>query len=321
MEQLVARFKRFLSVERNAAANTVTAYEKDINDFISFMLEGAEEGETCDLREVTLDDARAYVRYLRDRRHLSKTTLERHISSLRSFYRFLYREGEVDDNPFLIVPLPRKEKNLPHFLYYDELDALLNAPADDYLGVRDRAVLELLYSAGLRVSECVGLNIGQMDLQHGYAMVLGKGSKERLQPVGEYAVLYIRKYLQLRQQRGVSVAAEEPLFLNTRGNRLGDRSVRAMIDKYMKQTAQLKHISPHALRHSFATHLLDNGADIRAIQELLGHESIGTTQKYTHVGISKIKEVYDQTHPRSGIKKPVEERSGEEHQTAMDKEE
>ena len=321
MEQLISRFKRFLTVERNAAANTVTAYEKDINDFIAFMLEGAEEGETCDLREVTLDDARAYVRYLRDRRHLSKTTLERHISSLRSFYRFLYREGEVEDNPFLIVPLPRKGKNLPHFLYYDELDTLLNAPADDYLGVRDRAVLELLYSSGLRVSECVGLNIGHMDLQHGYAMVLGKGSKERLQPVGEYAVLYIRKYLQLRQQRGVSVAAEEPLFLNTRGNRLGDRSVRAMIDKYMKQTAQLKHISPHALRHSFATHLLDNGADIRAIQELLGHESIGTTQKYTHVGISKIKEVYDLTHPRAGAKKSVGELSADRHQVSIDKEE
>ncbi len=301
MDDLVAKFKRYLTVERNASVNTVTAYEKDINDFIAFMLEGAGDDAVCDLRSVTVDDARAYVRCLRDRRHLQKTTMERHIASLRALYRFLYREGEVADNPFLVVPLPRKEKNLPHFLYYDELDTLLNAPGEDYLGARDRAVLELLYSAGLRVSECVGLNIGQVDLRQGYAMVMGKGSKERLQPVGEYAVASIKKYLQLRQQQGYSVAPSEPLFLNTRGNRLGDRSVRAMIDKYMKQTAQLKHISPHALRHSFATHLLDNGADIRAIQELLGHESIGTTQKYTHVGISKIKEVYNQTHPRSGM--------------------
>ena len=301
MDDLLVRFKRYLEVERNAAANTVAAYEKDIGDFIAFMLEGAGEDAVCDLREVTVDDARAYLRCLRDRRHLKKTTLERHIASLRGLYRFLYREGEVDDNPFLVVPLPRKEKSLPHFLYYDEVDTLLNAPADDYLGSRDRAVLELLYSAGLRVSECVGLNIGQVDLKQGYAMVMGKGSKERLQPVGEYAVTYIKKYLQLRQQAGYSVSPGEPLFLNTRGARLGDRSVRAMVDKYMKQTAQLKHISPHALRHSFATHLLDNGADIRAIQELLGHESIGTTQKYTHVGISKIKEVYNQTHPRSGV--------------------
>ena len=301
MDQLLARFTRYLEVERNASINTVTAYQKDIEDFIAFMNEGADDENSCDLLTVTVDDARAYVRCLRDRRHLKKTTMERHIASLRGFYRFLYREGDVDDNPFLVVPLPRKEKNLPHFLYYDELDALLNAPADDYLGARDRAVLELLYSAGLRVSECVSLNIGQLDLKQGYAMVMGKGSKERLQPVGEYAIASIKKYLQLRQARGYSIAPSEPLFLNTRGNRLGDRSVRAMIDKYMQQTAQLKHISPHALRHSFATHLLDNGADIRAIQELLGHESIGTKQKYTHVGISKIKEVYNHTHPRSGM--------------------
>lgn len=306
MEPLLAKFIRYLEVERNASANTVTAYRKDIEDFIAFMTEGEDE-DGYDLRQVTVDDARAYIRSLRDRRQLQKTTLERHIASLRGLYRFLYREGEVADNPFLVVPLPRKEKNLPHFLYYDELDSLLNAPGDDYWGVRDRAVLELLYSAGLRVSECVGLNIGQIDLQQGYAMVMGKGSKERLQPVGEYAVAAIKKYLQLRHSRGESIAPSEPLFLNTRGRRLGDRSVRAMIDKYMQQTAQLKHISPHALRHSFATHLLDNGADIRAIQELLGHESIGTTQKYTHVGISKIKEVYNHTHPRAGVSTKKEE--------------
>lgn len=306
MEPLLAKFIRYLEVERNASANTVTAYRKDIEDFIAFMTEGEDE-DGYDLRQVTVDDARAYIRSLRDRRQLQKTTLERHIASLRGLYRFLYREGEVADNPFLVVPLPRKEKNLPHFLYYDELDSLLNAPGDDYWGVRDRAVLELLYSAGLRVSECVGLNIGQIDLQQGYAMVMGKGSKERLQPVGEYAVAAIKKYLQLRHSRGESIATSEPLFLNTRGRRLGDRSVRAMIDKYMQQTAQLKHISPHALRHSFATHLLDNGADIRAIQELLGHESIGTTQKYTHVGISKIKEVYNHTHPRAGVSTKKEE--------------
>lgn len=306
MEPLLAKFIRYLEVERNASANTVTAYRKDIEDFIAFMTEGEDE-DGYDLRQVTVDDARAYIRSLRDRRQLQKTTLERHIASLRGLYRFLYREGEVADNPFLVVPLPRKEKNLPHFLYYDELDSLLNAPGDDYWGVRDRAVLELLYSAGLRVSECVGLNIGQIDLQQGYAMVMGKGSKERLQPVGEYAVAAIKKYLQLRHSRGESIAPSEPLFLNNRGRRLGDRSVRAMIDKYMQQTAQLKHISPHALRHSFATHLLDNGADIRAIQELLGHESIGTTQKYTHVGISKIKEVYNHTHPRAGVSTKKEE--------------
>ncbi len=301
MEEQIAKFMRFLSVERNASVNTLTAYEKDIRSFIAFMQEGDTSVE-LDLNTVTLDDARAYVRNLRDKKKLQKTSLERHISSLRSFYRFLCREEMVEDNPFLIVPLPRKERNLPHFLYYEELDALLNAPQEDYLGSRDRAVLELLYAAGLRVSECVNLDLKNVDFSRNNVLVLGKGNKERLQPLGEYAVAALRRYLDKRQEEGYSLGPDQPLFLNSRGNRLGDRSVRAMIDKYMQQTAQLKHISPHALRHTFATHLMDNGADIRAIQELLGHASIGTTQRYTHVGTTMIKEVYNMTHPRSGAR-------------------
>lgn len=298
MERLIERFKRYLQVERNAAAHTLTAYEKDIRDFAAFMREGEEA--CCDFITVTFDDARAYVRYLRERRRLKKSSLERHIASLRSFYRFLYREGEVSDNPFLLLTLPKKEQNLPRFLYYDELETLLNAPGEGIFGSRDRALLELLYSAGLRIGECLALNIGQVDWQSGYVLVSGKGGKERLQPLGEYAAVALRRYLDRRAASGEALTPDAPLFLNSKGRRLGDRSVRALIDKYMRQTAQMKHISPHALRHSFATHLLDNGADIRAIQELLGHESIGTTQRYTHVGRSKIKEVYNRTHPRSG---------------------
>ena len=300
MDEPVEKFKRYLRVERNASPNTLIAYEKDICDFAAFMTEGASEDTICDFRTVTLDDARAYGRYLRERRQLRKTSLERHIASLRSFYRFLYREKEVADNPFLLVALPKKEKNLPRFLYYDELEALVNAPGDDLTGRRDRAVLELLYAAGLRVSECVNLDIRGVDFKRSYVLVMGKGSKERLQPLGEYAAVALRAYLDKRGEQGYATGPDEPLFLNSRGKRLGDRAVRTLIDKYMSETAQLKHISPHALRHSFATHLLDNGADIRAIQELLGHESIGTTQRYTHVGTSKIKQVYMETHPRSG---------------------
>ena len=303
MEELIAKFIRYLQVERNASANTLDAYEKDIRDFASFINQGAKDDYL--LNQITMDDARAYARYLREKRQLKKTSLERHISSLRSFYRFLYREGEIDNNPFLLVALPRQEKNLPRFLYYDELTMLLDAPKADYQGCRDRAIMELLYGGGLRVSECVNLDISDVDFDLGTVLVLGKGNKERLQPLGEYASVALKEYLKQRQKAGFSVERAQPLFLNNRNKRIGDRSIRAMIDKYMKQTAQVKHISPHALRHSFATHLLDNGADIRAIQELLGHASIGTTQRYTHVGTSRIKEVYNQTHPRSGkIDKP-----------------
>ncbi|NLF80637.1 MAG: tyrosine-type recombinase/integrase, partial [Clostridia bacterium] len=202
---------------------------------------------------------------------------------------------------FAVVALPRKEKNLPRFLYYDEAETLVEAPQQERDSYRDKAMLELLYGSGLRVGEAVGLNIGDLYLAEGYIRVLGKGAKERLQPLGGYAAAALGDYLRQRAERGDSLLPQEPLFLNSRGQRLGDRAVRTMVDRYMKQTAQLKHISPHSLRHSFATHLLDNGADIRAIQELLGHESIATTQKYTHVSSSKIKEVYQRTHPRAGI--------------------
>lgn len=305
MEEHISRYKHFLQVERNSSEHTLTAYEKDIRRFIAFMLEGGEE-EQLDFTQVSIDDARAYLRCLRDREALAKSSLNRHISSLRSFYRFLVQEGIVTDNPFLLVNLPRREKNLPRFLYYEELDALLNAPADDYLGSRDRAVMELLYGAGLRVGECVALDIGDINFPDNSILVLGKGNKERLQPLGEYAKRSLQDYLRQRLQSGYSAEAADPLFLNTRGGRLGDRSVRSMVDKYMLQTAQVKHISPHSLRHTFATHLLDNGADIRAIQELLGHASIGTTQLYTHVSMSVIKDIYQQTHPRAGKKEKID---------------
>lgn len=299
MEKDIAKFKRYLLVERNASANTLIAYEKDIRDFAAFMCEGTAD-TACDFAAVANDDARAYSRYLRERRRLQKSTLERHISSLRSFYRFLAREGVAADNPFAVVALPRKEKNLPRFLYYDEAETLVEAPRQGRESCRDKAMLELLYGSGLRVGEAVGLNIGDVHLTEGYIRVMGKGSKERLQPLGGYAAAALADYLRQRAERGDSLMPQEPLFLNSRGKRLGDRAVRTMVDRYMKQTAQLKHISPHSLRHSFATHLLDNGADIRAIQELLGHESIATTQKYTHVSSSRIKEVYQRTHPRAG---------------------
>lgn len=298
------KFIRFLQTERNASPNTITAYSKDIQRFVDFMLDGVEDKDAArssfDFAAVTMDDARAYVRYMRDSKKLSNNSLKRRISSMRGFFSFLYRENIVADNHFLLVPLPGKEKTLPKFLYYEELDALLAAPKDDYLGSRDRAILELLYAAGLRVGECVSLDIKDIDMKRGSVFVLGKGGKERIQPLGEYAEAAIKNYLKKRADEGLDVDRTQPLFLNTRGNRINDRSIRHMVDKYMLQTAQLKHISPHALRHTFATHLLDNGAEIRVIQELLGHSSISSTQIYTHVSSSKIKQVYNMTHPRAG---------------------
>ena len=300
MEELIRLFRRYLDVERSASPKTIIAYEKDIRDLACFLNEGS--GEAYDLTKVTFDDARAYARYLREKRQLAKSSIERHICSLRSFYKFLFREGLVSDNPFHNIALPKKEKNLPRFLYYNEVEDLIGSTEqeDDLISCRDRAVLELLYGGGLRVSECVGLNIRNVDLRGKTIMVLGKGSKERLQPLGEYAAAAVSHYLDKRRAAAIPTGPDDPLFLGVRGGRLNDRVVRQMIDKRMKQAGEMKHISPHALRHSFATHLLDNGADIRAIQDLLGHESLGTTQKYTHVSISKIRDEYKATHPRSG---------------------
>lgn len=316
MEQYLQKFLRYQRVERNAAANTLTAYEKDIRDFLEFARDyrEAESVDDLDPRDLGMGDLRPYIRMLRDYRKLSKASLQRHMSALRSFFSFLVRERAIQENPALLLPLPKKERRLPKFLYYEEMQALLEAPDRDSLaGLRDRAILELLYATGVRVAEAAALNCDSIDYGRGYISVYGKGGRQRIEPIGAPARRALRAYLERRAEAGQSAAGDAPLFMNLQGGRLSQRSYRNILDKYMRQAALLKKISPHALRHTFATHLLDNGADIRAVQDLLGHASIGTTQIYTHVSVSRIKQVYDATHPRATLEgvyaEPEEERN------------
>ena len=291
-----------MEAERNASPLTVRYYRADLYEFADFCaeLEELEDMEEVDIKDITEGHVRAYIRMLRQERDLKKSSISRHMGSLHSFYKFLLREHIVEENPTRFLPMPKREQRLPRFLYYEEMEAVLDAPDDSLLGRRDRGILELLYATGIRVAEAAALDIGDIDRERGYVRVMGKGGRERLQPLAGEAILVLDNYLEARRQTGQVVGNAEPLFLNHRGQRLSDRSYRNILDKYVREAAIIKKISPHAIRHTFATHLLENGADIRAVQELLGHQDIGTTQIYTHVGISKIKEVYNQTHPRSG---------------------
>ncbi len=238
------------------------------------------------------------------REKLRKVTISRKVAALRSFYRYLLREGVVAVNPAELVQLPRCEKYIPVVLSADEMLALLQVKfAEDAAGRRDRAMIELFYSAGIRLSELTGLNLEDIHFQEGLVKVRGKGRKERIVPVGRPALLAIEAYLQKRpelRKEGTDEEGEEALFLSTRGKRMNPRGVARVVERVVRESGIGRKISPHALRHTFATHLLDAGADLRSIQEMLGHKSLSTTQKYTSVSVSRLMEIYDRAHPRAG---------------------
>jgi integrase/recombinase XerC len=229
-----------------------------------------------------------------------KTTIARKLSALRSFFRFLVKRGVIRRNPAEMVLTPKRGRPVPNYLPVDETFRLLDGlKGDSVLALRNRAILETLYSAGLRVGELVGIDVGDVDFDKGLVRVLGKGNKERLSPVGNKALSRIRAYLDLRRQgKTTDDAGHEPLFLNRLGGRLTARSVARLLDKAIRQLGLMRPVTPHGLRHTFATHMLDAGADLRMVQELLGHASLTTTQRYTHVSIDRLMEVYDKTHPR-----------------------
>jgi len=240
---------------------------------------------------------RKYLSFLHRRN--KKSSIARKVSTLRSFYKYLVRERLVPSNPAKAVSTPKVEKPLPTTLTVDEAFRLMEAPVEKRR-LRDRAILELLYSSGIRVGELVGVNVNQLDEDLGIVKVMGKGRKERIVPVGLKAIEALKAYL---QERG-DVGEEEPLFINSRGGRLTARSIGRLVKKYTKRSGIFRKVSPHSLRHTFATHLLDAGADIREIQEMLGHASLSTTQRYTHLSLGKLMEVYDKAHPRSFKKTP-----------------
>jgi integrase/recombinase XerC len=295
VEELIDRFIMHLNVERNLSPHTRRAYRQDLTEFHRFLADDPAAGGDA-APQVDRVDTIVLRRYLaRLHRNNRRTTIARKLSALRTFFDYLVREGVLSVNPAELVATPRQEKYLPKTLTVDEIFALMErSPATGLLKLRDRAIVELLYSCGLRIGELAALNIGSVDWATGLVRVRGKGNKERLVPIGRKAREAVQSYLDLRG----APAEDQPLFLNFRGGRLTARSMERNFKRQMLQAGILKEATPHALRHSFATHLLDGGADLRAIQELLGHASLSTTQKYTQVSLDKLMEVYDRAHPR-----------------------
>ncbi len=310
MKVLIERFLLHIKSQLNFSRHTVRAYAADLAGFAAYAdSEGAEFPGGFDRHLM-----RAYMAMLQEDRKNSRNTVIRKVSSARSFIRWLIAEGKLESDPFALLRAPKKEKRLPRFLTEGEVRKLYdyNAPASAggavrhgvigqagvkaALAPRDYAILALLYSAGLRRSEVTGLNIGDVDFYSGFARVMGKGSKERLVPVGDKALESLRAYLSSRPE---GRAPARPLFLNARGGRLSGHGLALIVKKLARQARFARSLNPHALRHSFATHLLDHGCDLRSLQEMLGHKNLETTQLYTHVSLERLKEVYDKAHPRS----------------------
>lgn len=291
-------FLTYLALERGVSPNTLDAYARDIRCFIDFLTRSGQEDPVPS--SITHLEIRAYLANLQKARY-SRRTIARRLAATRSFFAYLCRKGLIGANPARGVSAPKLGRALPRFLHERDIESLIECPPTGTgLGLRDRAILETIYAAGLRVSELVGLNMRDVDLTGGFARVFGKGGKERVVPIGDRACEVLEEYIKRGRPLLLS-GREDPgaLFLNYRGTRLSTRAVQRMVDRYIRKVSVDKKISPHALRHSFATHLLDHGADLRVVQELLGHVSISTTQIYTHVTRERLKLVYDKAHPRA----------------------
>jgi len=286
MDRYLDKFILYLEIEKNYSPHTILNYRADLTEFLKFI-------KQIQIKNIDYHLLRKFFAQLRGEQYRPRT-LARKLSSLRSFFRFLHREKFIEDNPAVLLMSPKLDKTLPKFLTESEITRLIEAPSlKTSSGRRDRAILETLYSTGIRVSELVGLNVDQVDLIGNIAKVAGKGKKERLIPIGDKALDAIRDYLHRRKHQSSA------LFLNKYGSRLSDRSVRNVVNKHIRGISLSQDISPHILRHSFATHLLNRGADLRSVQELLGHVNLSTTQIYTHVTTDRLKEVYNKAHPRA----------------------
>ena len=308
---MVRQFLDYLKLERHFSDYTIKSYGADLFQFGQFLsglighpnLESPEplSGDQLDQKQLKCEplDVREFLAYLYGQNY-TKSTTARKLATLRSFYKFLMRRGHVSVNPLSTIRTPKQEKRLPKCLDLDQIQRLLDTPGDgDVLCGRDKAILEVLYSSGIRVSELVDLDMSDLDLQEGVLRVRGKGRKDRLTPIGSQAIKALQRYFDLRVADNPSQPLTGRVFLNKHGSSLSTRSVRRKLDKYLTMAGLDPGISPHTLRHSFATHLLNNGADLRSVQELLGHQSLSTTQVYTHLTTSRMKQVYDQAHPRA----------------------
>jgi integrase/recombinase XerC len=331
---ITQQFLDYLAFEKRFSEHTGKCYGADLEQFVDFLHWHSEQrtptaeiispehpqggSTTVVANELKMkagkmlisadtDDVRAYLTFLNEKNY-SKSTVARKLATLRSFYKFLLRRNYRTDNPVTPVRTPRQEKRLPRFLEYEQVKRLIETPPlGNWLGARDRAMMETLYSTGMRVSELVALNLDDIDFLGEVIHIRGKGKKERIAPVSSSALQIIQHYLEFRNKRAQTNENFESkvLFVNKHGRRLSTRSVRRKMDKYLKMAGLDPRISPHTLRHSFATHMLNNGADLRSVQELLGHQSLSTTQIYTHLTTNKLKEVYHDAHPRE--QDPVQE--------------
>lgn len=305
MQEYIDQFCDHLMYERNVSQHTLRNYHSDLMQFYDHLAPPGPEGERrqVDVKQIDNLTIREYLASLYEKKK-KKTSIARKLATLRTFFKFLCREGVLELNPARLVASPRLEQKLPVTLSVDEVFTFIETPdTDTPLGKRDRSILEFLYGTGIRVSELCGLNLDDMDFKNLSIRVRGKGRKERIVPFGEKAKEALEVYLGVRGELLAQASDDErdPLavFLNYQGTRISTRSVGRMIDKYLKICADMHNISPHSLRHSFATHLLGAGADLRSIQELLGHARLSTTQKYTHVSQEQIMEVYDRSHPKA----------------------
>lgn len=305
MQTYLDDFLKHLKYERNLSEHTLRNYESDLVQFYDFIAPPNQEGERRAVDIHALDNLtiREYMASLYEKKK-KKSSIHRKVACLRTFFRFLCREGVLEKNPAMLVSSPRVDRKLPNHLSIEQMIKFIETPeTDTVLGKRDRAILELLYASGVRVSELVGLNLTDIDFHHQTLRVKGKGRKERMVPFGSHAQAALEAYLGVRGELLIEADPDDrdpnAVFMNYQGTRITTRSVGRMLDKYCKQCAEIHHVSPHALRHSFATHLLDAGADLRTIQELLGHARLTTTQQYTHVSTDKLMEVYDKAHPKA----------------------
>lgn len=295
MDKLIERFIHYLAVERGLSQNTLESYQRDLIGYTNFLIKGG-------LRDVNQTRRTSVIAYLAELQNNGRatSTISRNLASIRAFYGFLLRDGLIDGDPTANLESPKIEKRLPHVLSVQDVEALLDAPdLRESAGLRDKAMLELLYATGIRVSELVSLNTDDINLNMGFLKCYGKGAKERIIPLGSVALKSLQDYAERSRRQLLRSKEETSLFLNHHGQRLTRQGFWKIIKKYAKQANIKKDITPHTLRHSFATHLLENGADLRSVQEMLGHADISTTQIYTHITKSRLKEVYAKTHPRA----------------------
>lgn len=302
MNKYIDIFMFFLKNEKNYSNDTIISYKNDLTQFFNY-LKDYKLLKNADIKYINHKIMRKYIVYLKENKY-SRRSISRKVSSTRSFFKFIHKEGIININPTLNLITPKINKKLPYFLYLQEVIKLIEAPSKKTLfGIRDRTILEVLYGTGIRVRELVNLNIGDIDFNEKIIRVFGKGSKERILPLSNPSIRAIQEYLENRnlfnKNKFTKINDKVALFLNRFEGRLTERSIRRIIIKYMKIAGLNKKVSPHVLRHSFATHLLGGGADLRSVQELLGHKSLSTTQIYTHITKERLKTIYKKSHPRS----------------------